>query len=59
MCRGFFMLNKINFGHVLKMWDFGERYFTATNDWKKKKAQTAPLTSEKKKKKKKKKSHAP
>ena len=30
MCRSFFMLDKINFGHVLKMRDFGKRYFTAT-----------------------------
>ena len=42
MCRSFFMLNKINFGHVLKMWDFGKRYFTATMTEGKKKEKKKP-----------------
>ena len=29
---GFLMLYVINFGHVLKLLDFGKRYFTAIND---------------------------
>ena len=33
--RGFFMFYMINFGRVLKLWDFRKRYFTATNDWQK------------------------
>ena len=49
--RGFFMFYMINFGRVLKLWDFRKRYFTATNDWQKKKKkknyyETALLTSE-------------
>ena len=28
----FSMLYVINFGHVVKVSDFGKRYFTATND---------------------------
>ena len=30
----FFMFYLINVGHILKVWDFWKRYFTAANDWK-------------------------
>ena len=42
--RGFLMLYVINFGHVLKLLDFGKRYFTAINDWKQKYCETATST---------------
>ena len=51
--RGILMFYMINFGRVLKLWDFRKRYFTATNDWQKKKKkkknyyETALPTSEK------------
>ena len=35
--RGFFMFYMINFGPVLKLWNFRKRYFTATNERQKKK----------------------
>ena len=38
------MLYVINFGHVLKLLDFGKRYFTAINDWKQKYCETATST---------------
>ena len=41
---GFLMLYVINFGHVLKLLDFGKRYFTAINDWKQKYCETATST---------------
>ena len=53
--RGILMFYMINFGRVLKLWDFRKRYLTATNNWQKKKNktkqknyyETALLTSEK------------
>ena len=38
------MLYVINFGHVLKLLDFGKRYFTAINDRKQKYCETVTST---------------
>ena len=49
--RGFFKFYMINFGPVLKLWNFRKRYFTATNDRQKKKknyCETALLLMSKK-----------
>ena len=46
----FFMFYLINVRHILKLWDFWKRYFTAANDWKQTKksyCETALLTRDK------------